>query len=193
LARTAADDRGGHALALALFGSFSLSEPDSGVILAPADAGLGSAVVTDRDFLHACVVLNVENGFATGYALLLSFWRLPPAPVAPDPAQVLGKRSDTGSSAASQQGRSRRRNAAGARADRRAAADHPRGRRGAGVRDRLGSRRFGPHCRVHGSALFGLLARDDVDPMMRFTERPARCLLVTFLIFGRCCSAGPST
>ena len=46
----------GGLVAVLLFGSFSLSEAlILGVILAPTDAGLGSAVVTDRDFRRLCV------------------------------------------------------------------------------------------------------------------------------------------
>ncbi len=45
----------GGLVAAALFGSFSVSDVlILGVILAPTDAGLGSAVVTDADFPRSC-------------------------------------------------------------------------------------------------------------------------------------------
>ena len=63
----------GAVAALALFGSFSLSEAlILGVILAPTDAGLGSAVVTDARLpLRVRQSLNVESGLNDGICVPL--------------------------------------------------------------------------------------------------------------------------
>ena len=63
----------GGLLAVALFGSFSLSEAlILGVILAPTDAGLGSAVVTDtRIPQRVRQSLNVESGLNDGICVPL--------------------------------------------------------------------------------------------------------------------------
>ena len=54
--RSAADDWAGALIAFALFPAFSLSEAlILGVILAPTDAGLGGAVVTDARLHKKCV------------------------------------------------------------------------------------------------------------------------------------------
>ncbi len=60
----------GGLVAVALFGSFSLSEAlILGVILAPTDAGLGSAVVTDTRLPQVVrQSLNVESGLNDGIA-----------------------------------------------------------------------------------------------------------------------------
>ena len=60
----------GGLVAVALFGSFSLSEAlILGVILAPTDAGLGSAVVTDTRLPQVVrQSLNVEAASTTGSA-----------------------------------------------------------------------------------------------------------------------------
>jgi NhaP-type Na+/H+ or K+/H+ antiporter len=63
----------GGLLAVALFGAFSLSEAlILGVILAPTDAGLGSAVVTDIRLPHLVrQSLNVESGLNDGICVPL--------------------------------------------------------------------------------------------------------------------------
>ena len=82
--------------ALALFGSFSLSEAlILGVILAPTDAGLGSAVVTDTRLPQRVrQSLNVESGLNDGICvplLLIVLATASGAGGAPDPVQVLGE------------------------------------------------------------------------------------------------------
>ncbi len=63
----------GGLVAVALFGSFSLSEAFIlGVILAPTDAGLGSAVVTDTRLPQVVrQSLNVESGLNDGICVPL--------------------------------------------------------------------------------------------------------------------------
>ena len=63
----------GGLLAVALFGAFSLSEAlILGVILAPTDAGLGSAVVTDTRLPYLVrQSLNVESGLNDGICVPL--------------------------------------------------------------------------------------------------------------------------
>ena len=63
----------GGLVAVALFGSFSLSKAFIlGVILAPTDAGLGSAVVTDTRFPQVVrQSLNVESGLNDGICVPL--------------------------------------------------------------------------------------------------------------------------
>jgi sodium/hydrogen antiporter len=63
----------GGLLAVALFGAFSLSDAlILGVILAPTDAGLGSAVVTDARLPHIVrQSLNVESGLNDGICVPL--------------------------------------------------------------------------------------------------------------------------
>jgi hypothetical protein len=63
----------GGLVAVALFGSFSLSEAFIlGVILAPTDAGLGSAVVTDTRLPQVVrQSLNVESGLDDGICVPL--------------------------------------------------------------------------------------------------------------------------
>ncbi len=56
----------GGLVAVALFGSFSLSEAlILGVILAPTDAGLGSAVVTDTRLPQLCVSRSTSRAAST--------------------------------------------------------------------------------------------------------------------------------
>jgi len=82
--------------ALALFGSFSLSEAlILGVILAPTDAGLGSAVVTDRTLPQRVrQSLNVESGLNDGICvplLLIVLATASGAGGAAHPLHVLGE------------------------------------------------------------------------------------------------------
>ena len=86
----------GALVALALFGSFSLSEAlILGVILAPTDAGLGSAVVTDPSLPQRVrQSLNVESGLNDGICvpiLLIVLATSSGAGGATHPAQVIGE------------------------------------------------------------------------------------------------------
>ena len=86
----------GALVALALFGSFSLSEAlILGVILAPTDAGLGSAVVTDPSLPQRVrQSLNVESGLNDGICvpiLLIVLATSSGAGGAVHPAQVIGE------------------------------------------------------------------------------------------------------
>ena len=86
----------GSLAALALFGSFSLSEAlILGVILAPTDAGLGSAVVTDPSLPQRVrQSLNVESGLNDGICvpiLLIVLATSSGAAGATHPAQVIGE------------------------------------------------------------------------------------------------------
>ena len=86
----------GSLAALALFGSFSLSEAlILGVILAPTDAGLGSAVVTDPSLPQRVrQSLNVESGLNDGICvpiLLIVLATSSGAGGATHPAQVMGE------------------------------------------------------------------------------------------------------
>jgi sodium/hydrogen antiporter len=86
----------GALVALVLFGSFSLSEAlILGVILAPTDAGLGSAVVTDRRLPQLVrQSLNVESGLNDGICVPLLLIVLATASGvggASHPAKVIGE------------------------------------------------------------------------------------------------------
>src|SRR4029077_12625402 len=86
----------GTLVALALFDSLSLSEAlILGVILAPTDAGLGSAVVTDARLPQRVrQSLNVESGLNDGICVPLLLIVLATASGAggePHPVQVLGE------------------------------------------------------------------------------------------------------
>ena len=86
----------GSLAALALFGSFSLSEAlILGVILAPTDAGLGSAVVTDPSLPQRVrQSLNVESGLNDGICVPILLIVLATASGAggpTHPAQVVGE------------------------------------------------------------------------------------------------------
>lgn len=86
----------GSLAALALFGSFSLSEAlILGVILAPTDAGLGSAVVTDPSLpQRVSQSLNVESGLNDGICVPILLIVLATASGAggpTHPAQVVGE------------------------------------------------------------------------------------------------------
>ena len=86
----------GALVALGLFGSFSLSDAlILGVILAPTDAGLGSAVVTDTRLPQRVrQSLNVESGLNDGICvplLLIVLATASGAGGAAHPAQVIGE------------------------------------------------------------------------------------------------------
>ena len=104
----------GGLVAVALFGSFSLSEAFIlGVILAPTDAGLGSAVVTDTRLPQVVrQSLNVESGLNDGICvplLLILVAAVSGAGGGSHPARVSPSRSATGCSAGSPPARSPRR------------------------------------------------------------------------------------
>lgn len=95
----------GALLALGLFPSFSVSDAlILAVILAPTDAGLGSAVVTDTSLPQRVrQSLNVESGLNDGICVPLLLIVLATASGAGEPthpAQVIGKEIGYGSSAA---------------------------------------------------------------------------------------------
>ena len=187
----------GSLVALALFGSFSLSEAlILGVILAPTDAGLGSAVVTDPSLPQRVrQSLNVESGLNDGICvpiLLIVLATSSGAGGAAHPAQVIGEEIGYGLLGGIVAGAIAAGivNTAGAREpDRRCmAADHPRGRRGARVRDRGGSRRVGLHRRLYGGRAVRPdrpreLGRNDVAS----PRRRGRCSTPS-----RSCSSAPS-
>jgi NhaP-type Na+/H+ or K+/H+ antiporter len=84
----------GALVALIMFGSFSLSEAlILGVILAPTDAGLGSAVVTDERLPQRVrQSLNIESGLNDGICVPLLLIVLATASgAAAHPAQVIGE------------------------------------------------------------------------------------------------------
>ena len=104
----------GGLVAVALFGSFSLSEAFIlGVILAPTDAGLGSAVVTDTRLPQVVrQSLNVESGLNDGICvplLLILLATVSGADGSPTRCGWSPSRSATGCSAGSPPARSPRR------------------------------------------------------------------------------------
>ncbi len=180
--------------ALALLGSLSLSEAlILGVILAPTDAGLGSSVVTDKRLPQRVrQSLNVESGLNDGICvplLLIVLATASGAGGAPHPAQVLGEEIGYGLIAGV---------TAGALASGIVIVSGARGliddawrqiipvaaaALAFGIAEALGGSGFIAAFTAGG--LFGLLAHDDVDRMMRFTEETGAVLnTVTFLIFG---------
>jgi NhaP-type Na+/H+ or K+/H+ antiporter len=184
----------GTLVALALFGSFSLSEAlILGVILAPTDAGLGSAVVTDTRLPQRVrQSLNVESGLNDGICvplLLIVLATASGAGGAPDPAQVLAEEIGYGLIGGV---------AAGALASGIVIAASTRGLiddawrqiipvaatvLAFGIATALGGSGF--IAAFTAGALFGLLAHHDAAGMMRFTEETGALLdTVTFLIFG---------
>ena len=180
--------------ALALFGSFSLSEAlILGVILAPTDAGLGSAVVTDPSLPQRVrQSLNVESGLNDGICvpiLLIVLATSSEAGGAVHPAQVIGEEIGYGLVGGI---------VAGALA---AAIVNTAGARGLiadewrqivpvaaailayGIAEALGGSGF--IAAFTAGALFGLIARQNSAGTMRFTEETGALLdSVTFLIFG---------
>ncbi len=184
----------GALVALALFGSFSLSEAMIlGVILAPTDAGLGSAVVTDPSLPQRVrQSLNVESGLNDGICvpiLLIVLATSSGAGGAVHPAQVIGEEIGYG-----------------------LIGGIVAGAIGAGIVNTAGARRliddawrpiipvaaavlaYGIAEALGGSgfiaaftagALFGLIARKNSAGTMGFTEQTGALLdAVTFLVFG---------
>jgi NhaP-type Na+/H+ or K+/H+ antiporter len=184
----------GTLLALALFGSFSVSEAlILGVILAPTDAGLGSAVVTDTRLPQRVrQSLNIESGLNDGICvplLLIVLATASGAAGAPHPAEVLGEEIGYGLVGGL---------TAGALAS---AIVVVAGARGLiedawrqiipvaaavlafGIAEALGGSGF--IAAFTAGALFGLLALDNADGIMHFTDEAGALLdSVTFLIFG---------
>ncbi len=183
----------GGLVAVALFGSFSLSEAFIlGVILAPTDAGLGSAVVTDTRLPQVVrQSLNVESGLNDGICvpLLLILLATVSGADGSHPLRVVTEQIGYGLLGGL---------AAGALA---AAVVILAGGRhliddewrqiipvaaavlGYGIAIALGGSGF--IAAFVGGALFGLLAGDKTAGMMGFTEETGAALdSVTFLVFG---------
>ena len=183
----------GGLVAVALFGSFSLSEAFIlGVILAPTDAGLGSAVVTDTRLPQVVrQSLNVESGLNDGICVPLLLILLATVSGAGEshPVRVLAEQIGYGLLGGL---------AAGALA---AAVVILAGGRhliddawrqviplaaavlGYGIANALGGSGF--IAAFVGGALFGLLAGGKTAGMMGFTEQTGAVLdSVTFLVFG---------
>jgi sodium/hydrogen antiporter len=184
----------GTLVALVLFGSFSLSEAlILGVILAPTDAGLGSAVVTDARLPQRVrQSLNVESGLNDGICVPLLLIVLATASGAgggPHPAQVIGEEIGYGLVGGIVAGTLAAEIviAAGARrliddAWRQiipvAAAVFAYG-----IAEALGGSGF--IAAFTAGTLFGLIARENSSRTMRFTEETGALLdSITFLIFG---------
>ena len=184
----------GSVAALALFGSFSLSEAlILGVILAPTDAGLGSAVVTDPSLPQRVrQSLNVESGLNDGICVPILLIVLATATGAggpTHPAQVVGEEIGYGLLGGI---------VAGAFA---AGIVMAAGKKGLiddawrqiipvaaallafGIAEALGGSGFIAAFTAGG--LFGLLVHGDIAPMMWFTEEAGSLLdTTTFLLFG---------
>ena len=182
----------GGLVAVALFGSFSLSEAFIlGVILAPTDAGLGSAVVTDTRLPQVVrQSLNVESGLNDGICVPLLLILLATVSGAEShPVRVVAEQIGYGLLGGL---------AAGALA---AAVVILAGGRhliddawrpiiplaaavlGYGIANALGGSGF--IAAFVGGALFGLLAGGKTAGMMGFTEQTGAALdSVTFLVFG---------
>ncbi len=184
----------GTLVALALFGSFTLSEAlILGVILAPTDAGLGSAVVTDTRLPQRVrQSLNVESGLNDGICvplLLIVLATASGAGGAPHPARVLGEEIGYGlvGGVVTAVLASRIVIAAGARGliddAWRQIIPLAAAVLAFGVAAALGGSGF--IAAFTAGALFGLLTHHDVDAIMRFTEETGAVLdAVTFLVFG---------
>ena len=182
----------GGLVAMALFGSFSLSEAlILGVILAPTDAGLGSAVVTDTRLPQVVrQSLNVESGLNDGICVPLLLILLATVSGAEShPVRVVAEQIGYGLLGGL---------ATGALA---AAVVILAGGRhliddawrpiiplaaavlGYGIATALGGSGF--IAAFVGGALFGLLAGGKTAGMMGFTEQTGAALdSVTFLVFG---------
>ncbi len=183
----------GAAAALVLFPSFSLSEAlILGVILAPTDAGLGSAVVTDgRLPQRVRQSLNVESGLNDGICVPVLLIVLATAPGArgAHPAQVIGEELGYGLIAGL---------TAGALAGTMVIRAGARGliesswrqiipvaaaALAYGIAEGLGGSGF--IAAFIAGGLFGFIVREETGPMMRFTEEAGSLLdTVTFLVFG---------
>jgi NhaP-type Na+/H+ or K+/H+ antiporter len=182
----------GSLVAVFLFPAFSLSEAVIlGVILAPTDAGLGSAVVTDKSLPQRVrQSLNVESGLNDGICVPLLLIVLATASGGPThPVQVIGEEIGYGLIGGI---------AAGALA---AGVVIAAGRRNLiddswrqiipvaaavlafGIAEALGGSGF--IAAFTAGALFGLMARHDDDRMMLFDEEAGALLdATTFLVFG---------
>ena len=182
----------GWLVAVPLFGSFSLSEAlILGVILAPTDAGLGSAVVTDPRLPQVVrQSLNVESGLNDGICVPLLFIAL---------ATISGTGGESQHVLAAEIGYGLLGGvAAGILA---AAVVNVAGGRhliddawrqiipvaaavlAYGIAADLGGSGF--IAAFVAGALFGLIARENVASTMRFTEETGAALnSVTFLVFG---------
>ena len=184
----------GALVALAMFGSFSLSEAlILGVILAPTDAGLGSAVVTDTRLPQRVrQSLNVESGLNDGICvpiLLIVLATSSEAGGAVHPAQVIGEEIGYGLTGGIVAGTVAAGivNTAGAR---RLIDDAWRqiipvaaAVLAYGIAEALGGSGF--IAAFTAGALFGLIARENSAGTMRFTEETGALLdAVTFLVFG---------
>ncbi len=182
----------GTLIALVLFGSFSLSEAlILGVILAPTDAGLGSAVVTDASLpSRVRQSLNVESGLNDGICVPLLLIVLATASGAGShPAQVIGEEVGYGLVGGVVAGALAAWIviAAGAR---RLIDDAWRqiipvtaAVLAYGIAEALGGSGF--IAAFTAGTLFGLLAPEGSSQAMRFTEETGALLdSITFLVFG---------
>jgi NhaP-type Na+/H+ or K+/H+ antiporter len=184
----------GGLVAIPLFGSFSLSEAlILGVILAPTDAGLGSAVVTDPRLPQVVrQSLNVESGLNDGICvplLLIALATVSGAGGESHPLRVVPEQIGYGLLGGV---------AAGVLA---ATVVNVAGGRqliddawrqiipvaaavlAYGIADDLGGSGF--IAAFVAGALFGLISREHVSSTMRFTEQTGALLdSVTFLVFG---------
>ena len=181
----------GWLVAVPLFGSFSLSEAlILGVILAPTDAGLGSAVVTDPRLPQVVrQSLNVESGLNDGICVPLLFIAL---------ATISGTGGESQHVLVEEIGYGL---LGGVQRDLAAAVVNVAGGRhliddawrqiipvaaavlAYGIAADLGGSGF--IAAFVAGALFGLIARENVASTMRFTEETGAALnSVTFLVFG---------
>jgi sodium/hydrogen antiporter len=184
----------GALVALALFGSFSLSGAlILGVILAPTDAGLGSAVVTDTRLPQRVrQSLNVESGLNDGICVPLLLIVLATASGvggAPHPLHVLGEEIGYGLVGGVAAGALAASVVliAGARhlIDDVWRPDHPRGRDCTLIRIATALHGSGFIAAFVAGALFGLIASESSTGTMRFTEETGALLdTITFLVFG---------
>ncbi len=184
----------GTLLALVLFGSFSLSDAlILGVILAPTDAGLGSAVVTDTRLPQRVrQSLNVESGLNDGICVPLLLIVLATASGtggSPHPAQVIGEEIGYGLVGGLAAGvlAAWVVIVAGARQLIDDAWRQIIPAAGAvlayGIAEALGGSGF--IAAFTAGALFGLMARGSSTARMRFTEEAGALLdATTFLVFG---------
>jgi hypothetical protein len=188
----------GSVLAAVLFAHLSVSEAIIiGVILAPADAGLGQAVVTDRRLPQRIrQSLNVESGLNDGVCVPLLLIVLATAASAHHTGHVVLEEIGWGVVAGAGAGVLRRgHREAGHRQgpDRRvvAAADS-RGRRHARLWDCGRSRGLGVHRSVRGRHVVRVLLRQDTGEITIFTEEAGALLDgVTFLFFSAVLLAAP--
>ncbi len=184
----------GSLAALAMFGSLSMSEAlILGVILAPTDAGLGSAVVTDPSLPQRVrQSLNVESGLNDGICvpiLLIVLATSSGAGGATHPAQVIGEEIGYGLTGGIIAGAIAAGvvNVAGARG---LIADEWRqivpvaaAVLAYGIAEALGGSGF--IAAFTAGALFGLIARGNSAATMGFAEETGALLdAVTFLVFG---------